>query len=512
MKVFPSLNVGLQAGTLLRITNNSAIGCSLNEAEWNFSRQIINSLQISIGSIAKDVIHDLKNKSQFNPADSLTKLVTGLIRYKKFNPLSDELSHNLLKALFDEMSGSFVAMIERLRKNPDYECDLPYNLDILELIVNTNVDGFAPTEMKHDIELMLEDEAFLIPETGFKSVAQLFGKTKVFKKLVHSWTVLVDCLFTDVQKPSMDDLGTHNPLSIDVMQQSFTESIILKKRTGRYSLEGEVWNRLDEKEVYKQMSDQCKKFLLDEFRSNIGNWNEARASHAKNQLLDEVSKFAAEHAEGYNKLLSECQMVLLGKTYKLSRMDAIPMLERVGTEKILTLGREIVLGSWTSEPPSQLRRYITDISPFFSALPEVQEEIKKDCSAQALATRELPNRHGHSISLQYPGPCGWTPEYDAAVSGGSGKARTKQFTLYAQKFYDELNGVIITNQEKLINFTIGCFTSPHIEALTAIVNLIKANSAINKPELNTFIDDEIKRIPRLNKQPRRIKALVEHIK
>lgn len=117
----------------------------------------------------------------------------------------------------------------------------------------------------------------------------------------------------------------------------------------------------------------------------------------------------------------------------------LPLLKK---SRLESLGVALVKGSWTSEPPAQLRRSAAIIPSYFAAHPSLQIAISAAIYAKLVCKRETPNRHGHTIGFPFPGIANWDEEYDAARrSTGRGIRQLDKMKIYSEKCKDLLVNV-----------------------------------------------------------------------
>jgi hypothetical protein len=137
--------------------------------------------------------------------------------------------------------------------------------------------------------------------------------------------------------------------------------------------------------------------------------------------------------------------VLLDQTARLER-KAVPALLRglaaaapdasFGPAPLVVL----IKGDWTSMPASALKKAGEVLVAVAAAgRPDLQEAL---AARDKCARPRGVNKHGHSASLPYPGPDGWSEGYAAArlkmLRGHNGKKKRAELYLAAMKQYTQM--------------------------------------------------------------------------
>ncbi len=105
--------------------------------------------------------------------------------------------------------------------------------------------------------------------------------------------------------------------------------------------------------------------------------------------------------------------------------------------------RMLVLGSWCTQPPQVFRRnqLVQQLCTHFGS---ECEDVLAAVKGRELCSRAVGyNRHGHSAGMPFPGPDGWTEEYEAARRAAvAGKKPVERYkvgrTLQAMKRFTEM--------------------------------------------------------------------------
>lgn len=415
LNIFPSITVGLQGATLLSnlrvIVQDNKPDLVVTPVAYDWLRSVVWSLEISDVLPANDVIKVLSNEGTLNPEDNPSKLMTAFIRYMRKAEDNKEEMKKKWVYLYEELVTNSVNFAQRMLDNGK-ECDLiPKNEEVVKCYVQDPVD-FDPVKALHPAETFDAAAAVKDVEAAEKLKA-LVVNSPIYK---HNRNMLR--LFWDLVHHR--DLTTARdandfPLTDSDLILCTMESILLKKRTARYTLitgETKAWVRSSDVSLEAPLANLVKSI----YDSRIGSWKSARAKHARSTILGALTKKTQSldkplAEDDWVKMLKATHLELLGTKYKLSRMDAPEMLGLVPDVHLITLGPAIVRGTWTTGPPSQLRRHITSILPLFSSHPTLYTELQQALSAQAICSREEANRHGHTMHNTYPGFTGWNQKY-----------------------------------------------------------------------------------------------------
>ena len=477
---------GLQASTLMKIVRNVPLGGSLTQAEWELSRSLIYSLQVSLSSIAKNVFDSLNSNQCFNPADNISKLVAGIIRFQ-LSQSTQNISHELLVQLFEEISSDYIMTLERVReKNGCTDLDLLTDSEITRCII-TMSDDIDPLKRLHEAESITMSS----PDDIHLSV--LYSKiesTTFYKRIRHTFLILSRLLLSDVyeknvNKISLSDSVMNSVESMDSMTKIVVDSVILKKRTGRYELlDDSKWKKLTPDEIKVKQKSALIDIIHTVYKTRIVDWNSQRLIFAKQQLFNLASKIDKLASKiDIEKNLEELEYYLLGKVYKLSRMDSLELVKSLPQELVNTVGMAFVLSPWTSEPVSCLRRFCKPLLDCFakvcssSDLKEIQDAIM----AKQICTRvDKTNRHGHTIEWPFPGNIGWTEEYHKFRLLGNKNLKAlekhRKYTLLVQSIEKKLEKKTSVKGQRLIKSFLYLDFNPNVQILP-IVERIYASSA-----------------------------------
>ncbi|RPA80462.1 hypothetical protein BJ508DRAFT_415441 [Ascobolus immersus RN42] len=438
LNIFPSITVGLQGSTLL---SNLRIIAQANKPNlvvapvaYEWLRSVVWSLAISDVVPAVDVVKVIENEGTLNPEDNPSKLMTAFIRYmKKVDGKGQDLAKKW-KYLYEELVTNSVSFAIRLRDKGE-ACELIPTDEALISCFIEEPTTYDPLALLHPAETFNAGEALKDVATHEK-LRTLVREYPIFKHnrdmLRLFWDLLHQRDLTAVRET--DDF----PLTDDELVTATVESILLRKRTTRYVLsESKAWVRSTDVSLEGPLADLVKKGYV----SRIGSWKTLRAEHARAKLLQALEKKAHGTNEvvkesTWNNLLKNTVFTLHDQTYSLTRMDAPTMLSCVPDQHISTLGAAIVRGTWTSGPPSQLRRHTAAILPLFSNNSTLQTEIQTAINSQAICSRELVNRHGHTVKNTYPGFTGWNQDYnDVRLATKKPDVATKLATMKKYKLY-----------------------------------------------------------------------------
>ena len=97
----------------------------------------------------------------------------------------------------------------------------------------------------------------------------------------------------------------------------------------------------------------------------------------------------------------------------------------------------VIFSGWSDSVPQTLRSVLSSIEEKMPLVTDDEEfviRIHDEIEAREVASRPVPNRHGHSSKLQFPGAFGWTQEYQDALPNKACLGDMKQFTESYQEF------------------------------------------------------------------------------
>ncbi|KAJ3146848.1 hypothetical protein HDU86_008344 [Geranomyces michiganensis] len=417
IQIFPSLAAGVQAATAMYLVRQAAERLTnMSSIEWDVCQALTETLAMSQVVPAHDVVKALL--AQLNPVDNTSRLFAALITYIR-RTSDPSAKYQAVRLFFEEYATESIRRIINWReadiKSAPDMAYLPLPETVADCFVQTR-PGFDPLTSRHPVE-----GATIKTEAGMNRLQELLVKSKAFQVASMAQTTIGELLETPESVPSQD-----------VLLRVFAESLLLGKRTMRYYLNEDkpTWTR---KEV--NIDEQVRSYIDNVYKLRLGKWKVARAALARDRLMtSQIPMLEPDLSEyEYVQLLKDndrCEH--LGQIYRLNRMDAIELLERLGDRAKGPRGYAVVRGSWTSEPPSQLRRHYKIISKYVDA----SEEMRRLVLAQAVCLRERPNRSGHTKTTPFPGFIGWTQEYHDRRLAATTKPSI-QTRLEAMKHYHE---------------------------------------------------------------------------
>lgn len=287
----------------------------------------------------------------------------------------------------------------------------------------------------------------------------------------------------------------------------FTESLLLKKRTGRYVLnEEKQWNKVKEIEDIEEI---CVRLVGDFFKSKFNEWNSMRKESARANLIKRASEISFNSVEECDQELARLSYEILGKKYYiLGRMDAIDVLGLVyqNEAKLKYLGVALLIGKWTSEPSCQLRRFLGEIEIKYKKYPDLVSLLKEEISKEAVCNRppEKPNRHGHHVENRFPGIMGWTQEYNDKIkcvkknSVETKLSKMKEYTNYYDKLTAELKDPdckLGNNRKNLIFFLMNYVTDlSQLNTFYAIIENIRKKPSIDELRWDQNVNEKIQEL------------------
>ena len=506
-RVFPSLAQGLQATTLMKIVKNVSLDKSLTQAEWEFSRSLIFSLQVSLSSTAKNVFDSLSRNQCFNPADNISKLVAGLIRFKSHTGFQGDLFNDLLLQLFEEISSDHVMLLERIRgKTPT---DLLTDAEIVDFIVSPN--DIDPLQEVHQAETITTDQI-----GDLSSLESKIESTTFYSRILHTFTNLSNLLLSNVYEKNVDSM-TLNLLTPGQMTKIVGESVILKKRTGRYELleKDGNWRKLTLDEIEIKRNSALIDMVCNVYKARIIEWDSQRQIFAKQQLFKLASSITDNSHVGIVDRLKKLEYPLLGKAYKLSRMDSLEFIQALPKELVNTIGRAFVVGAWTSEPATGLRRVCKALLDCFAGIEDL-DAIENDIMAKQKCSRVVgTNRNGRNIDWPFPGCFGWNEAYgEFRLKGGKNLRaleKNRKYTLLIQDIEKDLVQAkkVGACGKRLIKSFLNLDFNPDVDILSVVERIYALSATLD--ELDVTKIDEIVLKTRLSQPLRRVKEFLANI-
>ncbi|KAJ3081653.1 hypothetical protein HDU99_005090 [Rhizoclosmatium hyalinum] len=470
LNVFPSLTPGLQSSCLLHLINNPGIELTdsrhlkMPTSLWEAMRTLVWSIQKNTTPAAVSVLKALKEGKGMNPVDAIPKLlaVVVLTLDKNGESMNGKDKATLMRMLFEEVSADAVAKFndanENLVRGSGF-ASYAGHVDPLR-VANCFVD--FDSEFEYDSIAQLHPAELFVtglvgPSTWTRNrLSATLAESKLCIKTIALMRKMELILQADMKES--DPINAINAAEIfvdDDLQQIMLESVLVRKRTGRYLLDEMasplVWVRnfadLD-------LVSLSRDVVADAYKVRIGEWNRQRTEWATQKLSKMfkglVETFGRdEDVEQVSVKLGNLKVTLHERDYKLCRMDALNLLDHVQETLLPTVGLAIVIGNWTSQPASDLRRLWDKLEGIFKKTEEsILSLVKDSVLKQAVASRELPNIHGHSISLQFPGIYGWSQEYhEKRIATGKNSKRVLR-SLMRLKKSTELHEEMMAMAEK----------------------------------------------------------------
>lgn len=460
-KVFPSILQGLQASVFWHITRQ-VHEKSYTDSQWELIRCIVHSLRNSAYNVTPSIYSSLKEQKCLNPVDNISKLLAGYLNF--FNTQVPNNLQTALRLLFEELSADCIAYEFRKRLNPDNanKCNLPTDKEITECFVDfEEIQKFDPCSGIHFFEDVVKGNQQLSPDFIERISEKLKNNCKTLKNAVEVFKVFCNVLAADLNKSSVleafDRVECKELESVvkdEELQGLFVESFLLRKRTGRYSLDetSKEWkreslDRVDKKVLY----ENCVKIVADTLNEYFLSWNSVRKNNILNVMIKRILEFDGHTIEDYNKFLSSLEHQIGPISLKFSRIYSMAALNALTgpdlENKLRTVGLSLLLGDWTNAPPSSLRRSLPEILKIYSNLTDLHPILQTEILKEVVCSRPAgsPNRHGHTVENQFPGIRNWSQEYEDRIlsfNKGNNKkvhlAKMKEFTLFYQQTVDDL--------------------------------------------------------------------------
>ena len=157
----------------------------------------------------------------------------------------------------------------------------------------------------------------------------------------------------------------------------------------------------------------AQKFLKEYYHHDLRHLKNIRYAEIKSLLIQEASKIFPDE-QNIGEILMNMKCTLHNKEYCLDRRDVPEVLALVAEQHpniVINslLAHNLVLGNWTKDPPSYLRKNATNVCQYFSG--NLRHEVLKMVRSAPTCRRSKPNRLGHSVTNPYPGPACWTESY-----------------------------------------------------------------------------------------------------
>ena len=459
-KVFPSITLGLQASSLWFILRAKTAGPEFSEGEWNFITDIAHTIKTSLLKPAAHVYKACKSGKALNPVDNSGKIYSGILAYYLKNKLDVEKSRIILRLFFEEYSVENILYL--IKSNSDI---LPTKEEMIKIFIDSkDIDEFDPLNGIHPIErLCRSDES--IGEEYINKVKKLVFESKALKETISVFRVACGLLTCDLGGSNMNEAyRSEDLISDELLAEIFFESFILKKRTSRYVFEEPSlqWNRPSLDRIPSATIEKYYKDLVATSISHkLNDWYEKRRIACHSNLIQIVLSLPEGTFEDLNNKLRDVSYTVQGYTLKLYRSNVPEYLNKIllespnNEQKLSTLGLALVIGDWTPTPSAEIRRYSSQILQIFGFSLEISKQIRLSLSKSNDCMRPviLPNRHGHYKENKYPGPIGWSSEYEENVRKTKIKPKkAKKLNLHLKElqsyteYYNEVVKSILENE------------------------------------------------------------------
>ena len=465
-KVFPSILQGLQASAFWHITRFVHKNF-YSESQWEVIRCIVHSLSNSAYSVAPNIYSSLKNEKCLNPVDNISKLLAGYLSF--FNTQRPNNLPTVLRLLFEELSADAVAWEIRKTLNTEstMKCNLPTDREITECFVDfEEILKFDPCSGIHRFEEVVKGTERLGPDFLEKISQKLKNNCETLGNVIKVFEVICKVIGADLSKNNVLDAFEANKseefaniLTRNELEAIFVESFLIRKRTGRYTLdeESKEWKRESLERVNANLLyESLIKIVENTLNEHFVAWNLTRKNSILEVMIKKIMEFEGETIEDYSKSISTLEGKLGPVALKFSRIHSLTALQKISgpnlENKLKTLGLALLLGSWTNSPPCSLRRSLPEILTIFSSLPDLHPLLQSEILKEAVCSRppNAPNRHGHTSEIQFPGIRNWTQKYeDYQKSLNKGKRKNdhlqkmKDFT----QFYEQtISDFVLSNK------------------------------------------------------------------
>jgi hypothetical protein len=516
-KVFPSITFGLQASVLWYLLRNRTQGFLFAQYEWEFIRSLVHSMQASAQVPAPEVFNAAKNGKAFNPVDSIAKVFAALLAYFRRNQVDRDKARTVLCMAFEEYSADVVAFEIRKATNDEgklVNCNLPSDKELAGCFIDfQEVESFDPLTGIHVSEEFCRKGRHLGDDFLQKVRNKLAQTSEIIKKTVKVFQVYCVLLQCDLKKAtpaealeSVTEESFTSLIDEDLLGEVFVESLILKKRTGRYVL------KEDNKEWERQSLDRVSvnilhSSLIDTFKDlmkpKMNEWATKRREFCRNLNIEEVKNLEGDSFEEFNAKLSQISAQVADTVLKLSRTDVAQCLEKISEglgnnqERFNTLGLALIIGDWTKGHPSQLRSQLSRFSACFTEenFKTIQFEMKKE--AVCVRSTERPNRHGHDMDHVFPGITNWSQEYEDHIKQSKKKKRGKKFTIHMEElkkyseYFTEVEQSVLQsanfdqNQKDLVNWCLlGHKDAKNLNKVKKFVERIKLVKMVSSEQGN----------------------------
>lgn len=268
-------------------------------------------------------------------------------------------------------------------------------------------------------------------------------------------------------------------------RESAQQAMLLRFRTARFTSKKAAQKVGWEPALVSSCLALAVSRLQEAHAAHLKDLKQARLQHAKQQLLQAAVALLLQHPTDSNAACKELMQLrlhinaeggeappsagssgptatLLDVSYTLQRTDVPALLEQLGAscgadsaqqpgpggpvqagaQQSMTVNpgsvtpamlRTLVLGSWCTQGAHVFKRnlLVRQLCQHFGGQ---SNDVLAGVRALELCHREKGhNRHGHAASMAFPGPAGWTPEYEAArLAAVAGKAGRDQIRVKAQ--------------------------------------------------------------------------------
>lgn len=418
----PNLYAGMASSTLMHLLSGD-----LGPFRREQAAQLVHALRTLCRDPAPAAGAQLA-RGVSNPADPLSKLVAAAAR------LEPALGGSSARLVIEEWAA---AMVQRhYGKGPEADAEylgsirrlFPADAIFINRADNIDID---PLSQLHPLEEASEPQ--MLPRWLQDACARVRAERfcHVFER---GASALLDLLLGRTLRDTWPD-----------WESGMVLAVLLRSRTARYRKEGEgtevVWHSLGTPPMLPTLLGRLREAEAERLRV----YRDARRSAARRMLLDTALDSLQrllghpdpeDQAVGVLRALAHGPAVsVMGVGAHLDRMAVPELLEAALAWLSPPLLRALVRGAWTTVPPNALRKcaLVKQLAADLGA-PDVLESVQ----AHSSCMRARPNRLGHSATVQYPGPCGWTEEYQQArITANPGRARylvqMKSFTTMAME-------------------------------------------------------------------------------
>lgn len=452
----PNMYPGMVAATLARVIRTSAGGSwagverASGEANDRLASQMVFSLRGMMGSPAKTARLRLE-AGKADPANPLSKFLMVLCKHPRGSESDEAAFRARMRLVLNEWVAATVQLyFGKATPENDHKFHAFLRQVVpLEVLFGLEVGTIDPREDLHPLEVQGEREGRGLPALdGWRKTGLInLSKTALYKdlkRLVDRCRVVFRCLDMEYE---VDDIVLDyviyrfRAVRYDFMEQPESPKAAPLAKSTSGGDKGEEKGTHEPIENMPSSLTLLIKIYRNALHAELAEMRESRRVHAINLLKAQVVSARTVTAETRS-------MELLGTTYSLKRTDVPALLETVGYDGNLSFVEDLVLGSWTPEPPQCLRRFSAEIFEGVEAAGGGGEGGLADRLRDAMLRQELClrtvgcNRHGHTADLQFPGPMGWTKDYaetrcanlEKKNNNKAGKTKPRRIVLQMERY------------------------------------------------------------------------------